>query len=99
MSTKAVIDTRALLRMLASGDEIIINRLAQTVTLDLFRHYPLNVDLDVPAAAMPKSKPCRKHRHAGSTAPPKCQTRIPNERDADDIREPGVDDDQTAYGS
>lgn len=51
--TKAVVDTRELLEMLASADEITIGGLVQSVAMGLLRHYPLNIDLDVSAAALP----------------------------------------------
>jgi hypothetical protein len=51
--TKAVTDTRELLQILASGHEVAINGLVQTLALRLLRHYPLDVDLDVSAAALP----------------------------------------------
>jgi hypothetical protein len=51
--TKAVIDVREFLEMLASADEITIDGLVQSVAIGLLRHYPLNIDLDVSAAALP----------------------------------------------
>ncbi|WP_310700386.1 BPSL0761 family protein [Paraburkholderia sp. USG1] len=51
--TKAVVDTREMLEMLASADEITIGGLVQSVAIGLLRHYPLNIDLDVSAAALP----------------------------------------------
>ena len=39
--------------MLASADEITIGGLVQSVAIGLLRHYPLNIDLDVSAAALP----------------------------------------------
>lgn len=51
--TKAVVDTRELLEMLASADKITIGGLVQSVAIGLLRHYPLDIDLDVPAAALP----------------------------------------------
>lgn len=51
--TKAVIDTREFLLMLASADEVTIRGLVQTTAMCLLRHYPLDVDLDVSAAALP----------------------------------------------
>ncbi len=52
--TKAVTDTRELLRTLASAHEITIGGLVQTVAPRLLRHYPLDIDLDVSAAALPE---------------------------------------------
>jgi hypothetical protein len=51
--TKAIVDTRNFLRTLASADEIAIPGLVQTVAASLLRHYPLDVDLDVSASALP----------------------------------------------
>lgn len=51
--TKAVIDTRALLQMLASANHVNCHGNVQSVAQRLLRHYPLNVDLEVSAAALP----------------------------------------------
>src|SRR5579864_4270227 len=51
--TKAVIDTRELLQMLASADEVTIRGLVQSVAVCLLRHCPLDIDLAVSAAALP----------------------------------------------
>jgi hypothetical protein len=51
--TKAVIGTRDFLRILATGAEITIPGLVQSVATCLLRHYPSNVDLAVSASAMP----------------------------------------------
>lgn len=51
--TKAVVDTRDFLQMLANAEEVTIRGLVQTVAAGLLRHYPLNVDLDVSASAAP----------------------------------------------
>ncbi|WP_346656398.1 BPSL0761 family protein [Burkholderia sp. COPS] len=50
--TKAVVDTREFLLMLASADEVTV-RGVQTMAMRLLRHYPLDIDLDVSAAALP----------------------------------------------
>jgi hypothetical protein len=84
--TKAVTDTRELLQMLASAEEITIRGLVQSVALGLLRHYPLDVDLEVSAAALPVIWATPEQQHTGSTVAPECQTRIPGRRDADDIR-------------
>jgi hypothetical protein len=52
--TKAVVDTRQFLEMLASAEEVTIRGLVQSVAIGLLRHYPLNVDLDVSARALPE---------------------------------------------
>ena len=51
--TKAVIETRKFLLMLASADEVTIRGLVQSVAVCLLRHYPLDIDLEVSAAALP----------------------------------------------
>jgi hypothetical protein len=95
--TKAVTDTRELLQMLASADEITVGGLIQSVAMCLLRHYPLDIDLDVSASALPGIWAAPNHQRAGSTAP-EFQRRIPGRRDADDISNPGADDDEAAGG-
>ncbi|WP_319001452.1 BPSL0761 family protein [Burkholderia sp. AU39826] len=51
--TKAVVDTREFLLILASADEITVRGLVQTMAMRLLRHYPLDIDLEVSAAALP----------------------------------------------
>lgn len=51
--TKSVIDTREFLQMLVSADELTIHGLVQSVAACLLRHYPLDIDLEVSAAALP----------------------------------------------
>lgn len=51
--TKAVTDTREFLQMLASADRVDCHGNVQSVAEHLLRHYPLNIDLDVSAAALP----------------------------------------------
>ncbi|MFM0152888.1 BPSL0761 family protein [Paraburkholderia sediminicola] len=51
--TKAVLDTRHFLQMLANADEVTIPGLVQTVAAGLLRHYPLHIDLSVSASALP----------------------------------------------
>ena len=51
--TKAVVETRNLLRILATADEVTIPGLVQTVAAGLLRHYPLDADLAVSACALP----------------------------------------------
>ncbi|WP_175930190.1 MULTISPECIES: BPSL0761 family protein [unclassified Burkholderia] len=51
--TKAVVDTREFLLMLASADEVTVRGLVQTMAMHLLRHYPLDIDLEVSAAALP----------------------------------------------
>lgn len=97
--TKAVTDTRELLQMLAAADEITIGGLVQTVALRLLRHYPLDIDLDVSAAALPGVWAAPAHRRPGSTAAPECQRGNHGKGDSDGIRSQGEDDDQTACDS
>ena len=51
--TRAVVETRDFLRMLAAAEEITIPGPVQTVATGLLRHYPLDVDLAVSALALP----------------------------------------------
>ena len=51
--TKAVVDTREFLLMLASAEEVTVGGLVQTMALCLLRHYPLDIDLEISAAALP----------------------------------------------
>lgn len=97
--TKAVTDTRELLQMLASAHEITIGGLLQTVALGLLRHYPLDIDLDVSAAALPGIWAAPEHRRVSSTVAPERPGGIPGRGDANDIRTQGEDDDQTTCGS
>ncbi|MDN7576344.1 MULTISPECIES: hypothetical protein [Burkholderia] len=39
--------------MLASADELTIHGLVQSVAVSLLRHYPLDIHLEVSAAALP----------------------------------------------
>jgi len=52
--SKAVVDTRDFLQMLSVAEEISIRGLVQSVATGLLRQYPLNVDLDVSASALPE---------------------------------------------
>lgn len=52
--TKAVIETRKFLQMLASTDEVASDGDVQSVAERLLRHYPLDIDLEVSAAALPE---------------------------------------------
>lgn len=51
--TKAVTDTREFLQMIASANRVDCHGNFQSVAERLLRHYPLDVDLDVSAAALP----------------------------------------------
>jgi hypothetical protein len=51
--TKAVVETRNFLQLLAAAHEVAIPGLVQTVASGLLRHYPLDTDLDVSASALP----------------------------------------------
>ncbi|MGA7779104.1 MAG: BPSL0761 family protein [Paraburkholderia sp.] len=52
--TKAVLETRDFLRLLAVADEVNIPGLVQSVASGLLRHYPLDSDLAVSALALPE---------------------------------------------
>lgn len=52
--TKAVIETRKFLQMLASTDDVASHGDVQSVAGRLLRHYPLDIDLEVSAAALPE---------------------------------------------
>lgn len=97
--TKAETDTRELLQMLASAEEISIDGLVQSVALGLLRHYPLDIDIDVSTAALPEIWAAPKYRRPGSTAASECQRDSPGRLYSDDIRNQGEDDDRTASGS
>ncbi|WP_408334299.1 BPSL0761 family protein [Paraburkholderia agricolaris] len=51
--TNAVVDTRDFLRLLATANDVSVPGLIQSVASALLRHYPLDVDLDISAAALP----------------------------------------------
>ena len=51
--TKAVIETRELLKMLASSDNVASHGEIQAFAVRLLRHYPLDIDLEVSAGALP----------------------------------------------
>lgn len=97
--TKSVTDTRELLQMFASADEITIGGLVQSVALGLLRHYPLEIDLDVSALALPGIWDPPKHKLSCSPAASECLRGTPSRGDAGDIRNQGEDDDQPACGS
>ncbi|WP_338068913.1 BPSL0761 family protein [Paraburkholderia bryophila] len=97
--TKAVTDTRELLQMLARADEIRVGGLVQAVALGLLRHYPLDIDLEVSASALPGLWAAPKRRRVESTAATGRPSPIPGRDEADEIRNQGVDDGQAACGS
>lgn len=51
--TKAVIETREFLQMLASSDDVNSRSHVRLAAVRLLRHYPLAIDLEVSAAALP----------------------------------------------
>ena len=51
--TKAVIETRELLQLLASPTSTATRDAVQDAAMLLLRHYPLNIDLEISAAALP----------------------------------------------
>lgn len=60
--TKAVIETRKLLQLLGSPTSTATREAIQDTALLLLRHYPLDVDLEISAAALPDvwASLCRK---------------------------------------
>ncbi|HKR40303.1 MAG TPA: BPSL0761 family protein [Paraburkholderia sp.] len=51
--TRAVVETRNFLRILATAEQVTVPGLVQTVANGLLRHYPLDDDLEVSALALP----------------------------------------------
>ena len=51
--TKVVIETRELLRLLARSDGSPVPSTIHDLARQLLRHFPLDVDIDVSAAALP----------------------------------------------
>ena len=51
--TKAVIKTRELLQLLARSDASAVPSAIHNLAHQLLRHFPLDVDIDVSAAALP----------------------------------------------
>ncbi|KGW25118.1 hypothetical protein Y045_6118 [Burkholderia pseudomallei MSHR2451] len=51
--SKSVIETREFLQMLASTGDIANRTHVQLVAVRLLRHYPLDIDLEMSAAALP----------------------------------------------
>lgn len=51
--TNAVIETREFLQLLAASDNAASGLDIREIAMRLLRHYPLNVDLDISAAALP----------------------------------------------
>lgn len=51
--TKSVIETREFLLLLASSDDVATRVRIRLVAARLLRHYPLNIDLEISAAALP----------------------------------------------
>jgi hypothetical protein len=96
--TKSVVGTREFLQTLASADEVNVRGLVQTVAICLLRHYPLDIDIEMSAAALPEiwAPLHRKTDGAARQQPRKSQKHVPGWRDADDVRGPEEDDDQTA---
>jgi hypothetical protein len=97
--TKAVTDTREFLQMLARGEEITIGGLVQTRAMGLLRHYPLDIDLDVSASALPGIWAVPKHLGPGSIAAIRSQSPVPGRCDEDEIGNKGGRDDENPSGS
>ncbi|RQU12755.1 hypothetical protein DF157_23640 [Burkholderia cenocepacia] len=51
--SKSVTETREFLQMLASAGDIANRNHVQLVAVRLLRHYPLDIDLEMSAAALP----------------------------------------------
>ncbi|WP_341459763.1 BPSL0761 family protein [Burkholderia lata] len=51
--TKSVIETREFLRQLAASDAVVTRTRIRMVAARLLRHYPLDIDLELSAAALP----------------------------------------------
>jgi hypothetical protein len=51
--TRAVVETRNFLRILATAGQVTIPGLVQTAANGLLRHYPLDVDLEASSLALP----------------------------------------------
>lgn len=51
--TLAVVETRKFLQMLVAAGEITTPLSVKTIAAGLLRHYPLEVDIDVSASALP----------------------------------------------
>ncbi|MET3232603.1 UNVERIFIED_ORG: hypothetical protein ABIC54_004808 [Burkholderia sp. 1263] len=97
--TRAVVETRKFLQVLSSAEEVTIRGLVQSVAVCLLRHYPLDIDLDVSASALPGIWGAPKPQRRGSTGAPECQEGILGRGDDDDIRSQRDDDGQAACGS
>jgi hypothetical protein len=99
--TKSVVETRQFLQMLASPDDTARHSRAQSVATRLLRHYPLDIALDVSAAALPGIWAAPEHQRADSTAAPE-YPRLDACRAGAMLTicsNPGGDDDQAACGS
>lgn len=97
--TKSVIETRKFLQVLASDDEVIIRGLVQSVAACLLRHYPLDIDLEVSAAALPGVWAAPAHQQGGASESPEYPGRVragARPKGGDNL---GADDDQTACDS
>lgn len=97
--TKALTDTRELLKMLASADEITIGGLVQSVAIGLLRHYPLDIDLEVSAGVLPGIWAVPEHSRAGSTATLDGPDQKHARCDVDAISHRGGGDGRAACGS
>lgn len=53
--TRAVLETRELLQLVASSDDAASGIDIRTIAVRLLRHYPLDVELDVSAAGQGKT--------------------------------------------
>jgi len=83
--TKAVIETRELLQLLARSDDLTVPSRIRDLARQLLRHFPLDVDLDASAAALPELWAVAKRRRTDSISTSECQRDTPPRTDADDI--------------
>jgi len=51
--TKAVVETREFLQLLASSDDAAVGLDIREIAVRLLRHYPLDVDINTSAVALP----------------------------------------------
>jgi hypothetical protein len=63
--TKAVVDTRELLQILAAGEKISVAGLVQSLAVLLLRHYPLDIDIATSANAIPELWTSPSSRESG----------------------------------
>lgn len=70
----------------AAGRDVTTGGLVKTLALRRLRRYPLDVDLEVSAAAGPGVRAALQHRQTGPTVAPGCDGGALGRGDADNIR-------------